>query len=94
MLYKLQQTKEVLGAKGEQAALRFAAKIGCLGAYRDRIQKGASALSHPGLYRDMGMDPDALVADGLAALGDLLREAASADDVGRCRTVTRREVGP
>lgn len=72
MLYKLQQTLEILNAKGEHAALRFAAKLGCLGTARDTIQKGASALGNPAFYREIGNDPDRLIQEGIAAMRELL----------------------
>lgn len=72
MLCKLQQTQEILKSKGVEAALRFAAKLGCLGKYRDAIQKGAAALTHPDFYRELGQDPKELVQRGIESLQTLL----------------------
>lgn len=49
-------------------ALKLAARFKNLGPQRDRIQRGAAAITRPEFYRDLGWDPDALVEDGVAAV--------------------------
>lgn len=49
-------------------ALKLAAKFPNLGKYKAAITRGADALKHPEFYRQLGKDPDALVAAGIAAL--------------------------
>jgi hypothetical protein len=49
-------------------ALRLAASWPRLGEHKRRIEQGWAAMSRPDFYRELGHDPDALVADGVAAL--------------------------
>lgn len=49
-------------------ALKLAASFARLGDHKVAIQRGWEALARPELYRQMGKDPDALVAAGIEAL--------------------------
>ena len=49
-------------------ALKMAAKWHDLGAHKAAIERGATALEHPEFYKQLGQDPDALVATGIDAL--------------------------
>lgn len=50
------------------AALRLAARFPRLGEHKDAITRGWAALQNPTFYKEIGKDPDALVAAGVAAL--------------------------
>lgn len=76
MKYVFQRLQEVLDRDGEVKALAHAAKITCLGTYRDAIQKGWAATQQPSFYRQLGQDPAALQREGIAAMRQLLLEAA------------------
>lgn len=49
-------------------ALRIAARFPQLGEHRADILRGHEAHSNPGFYRQLGHDPEALIAAGIAAL--------------------------
>ena len=51
-------------------AIKFAAKFPRLDKHRGAILTASSALLSPTLYEQMGRDPEALVAAGIAALKD------------------------
>ena len=65
---KASQLRQMIAAEDWTGALRMAAKFPQLGAQREAIQLGWSALSQPGFYRQIGKDPDALVRAGVQAL--------------------------
>jgi hypothetical protein len=65
---KIDTLKALMAADEWDKAIKFAAKFPRLGNERDAILSAAAALLSPGLYRGMGRDPDALVANGKAAL--------------------------
>ena len=68
IITKLQQIKNALAEGDEVGALRIAASFGRLGEYRDRIRRGWAAHTQPRNYAELGKDPAALVADGIAAI--------------------------
>jgi hypothetical protein len=72
MLVKVVEASEILERDGEAAAIRFAARLKCLGAYRDRIQKAHAAHTNPSFYLGLGSDPEQLFNDGVAALRELI----------------------
>lgn len=74
MLNKVIELRDILASEGELPALRFAARLRCLGVYQGRINKAYSAHRNPRLYKEMGDDPKALVADGVAAINELIAE--------------------
>ena len=51
-----------------RAALKLAASWPQLGTHRDAIQQGWAALRNPDFYRELGKDPEQLVAAGQAAI--------------------------
>lgn len=65
---KLSQIKAHLAAGEDVEALRIAAKFGRLGEHKERIGKAWASHQNPDTYRAMGQDPDALFADGIAAI--------------------------
>ena len=56
-------------AAGEwRAAISLASKFQDLGAHKARILRAQEALARPEFQRQIGRDPEALIADGIAAL--------------------------
>ena len=49
-------------------ALRLAARFQHLGVHKDAIQRGWAACSRPDFYRQLGKDPEQLIAMGVAAV--------------------------
>ena len=72
MKTKLDQLKDYMAAGNTRAALKLAASWGRRGlgggAHADAITQGWSALTSPQFYRDLGKDPAALAAAGVAAI--------------------------
>lgn len=75
--YQIDKAAEILALQGELQALKFAARLKCLGKYRDAIQRGYSAYCNPSSYLQMDQDPKALVSIGLKALRELLDSQGS-----------------
>lgn len=65
---KLSKLKAALAAGDETGALRIAAKFPQLGEHKEAITRAWNAVQSPDLYRQMGRDPVALVAAGIAAI--------------------------
>lgn len=65
---KPQQILDALAAGDDRTALRIAASFQHLGKQKTAIHRGWEALNRPDFYRQIGLDPDALVADGIAAV--------------------------
>lgn len=65
---KLARLKACLAAGDPIGALRIAAKFPALGEHKERITRGWAAHQSQELYREMGHDPAALVADAVAAI--------------------------
>lgn len=65
---KLSRIKAHLAAGEPIEALRIAAKFGRLGEHKERITRAWAAHQNPETYAAMGHDPEALVADGIAAI--------------------------
>jgi len=58
-------------ARGDwRMALRLAASFGQLGAHKAAIKRAHEAYTNGDFYRQIGKDPDALIAEGIAALKD------------------------
>lgn len=68
MTTQLERLRAYMAAGDWHRALRLAAGWARLGEHREVIQRGWAAMVNPQLYREMGQDPDALVAAGIAAL--------------------------
>jgi hypothetical protein len=66
--YQSDRALELVAAEHWVPALKLAAKSKVLGKHRDAIQKAWSAIQRPDVYRELGQDPDALIAAGIAAL--------------------------
>ena len=65
---KIDQLKTCAAAGDWPGALRIAARFPRLGADKARIERGWEAVARPAFMRQIGKDPDALLADGRAAL--------------------------
>lgn len=66
---KLARLRAAWEADDKLAALSIAAKFPSLGAQRDVILTAWGAHTNPEFYRQMGRDPDRLIAAGLDAMG-------------------------
>jgi len=62
------QLRELWEAGEYRKALKLAAGWPRLGGYADAIRAGWSAANNPRMYRELGKDPEALVAEGLRAI--------------------------
>jgi hypothetical protein len=76
---KIDLLRGYMSAGSWHAALHMAARFPRLGGHKVRITRAWDALANPRIYREMGRDVDALVADGIAALKERY---------GDCRNVT------
>ena len=65
---KLEKLKSCAAMGDWPSALRIAVRFPRLGADKVRIERGWEAIARPAFMRQIGKDPDALVADGIAAL--------------------------
>ena len=68
MTTALEKLRKHMGDGDWRRALKLAAGWRFLGEHRDAIQRGWAAMSNPNIYREMGQDPDCLVAAGIKAL--------------------------
>jgi len=68
LITKLEQLRQYMRAGDYHQALKLAAGWQRLGPARDDIQRAWAALNHPEFYREIGQDPDRLVAAGIAAM--------------------------
>lgn len=66
----LQKMKNLWAAGDYRAALKLTASWGQLGTHKERITRGWAAVNNADFYRAIGNDPEALVADGLAAVAE------------------------
>ena len=65
---KIDTLRRLIAAGDWRRALRLAAAFPRLGDHAVAIRRGWSAASNPDFYRQIGKNPDALVAAGIAAL--------------------------
>lgn len=70
----LEESARLLKTGVEYGALRIASKLKCLGGRRDAIQKAWASVQNPEFYRSIGQDPVRLLADGVRALEELIKE--------------------
>jgi len=70
---KLAALKTAFAAGDQMGALRIAAKFPRLGDEATAITRAWAAYSNPEFYRQIGQDPDALIAVGVDALRDKYR---------------------
>lgn len=68
MQSKLSTLTEHMAAGRYRKAISLAAGWHELGQHKAEITRARSALTSPAMYRDMGHDPAALVAQGIVAL--------------------------
>lgn len=78
---KLSKLKSLMADGKHREALRLAASWPRLGEHKEAIQKGRAADVHPEFYQQIGQDPDALVAAGIAAIRERYDIPAEADHV-------------
>jgi hypothetical protein len=67
---KLATLRAAFAAGDHASVLRIAARFPRLGEHRDVIARAWAALTNPRFYRELGQDPDACVAAGIAAVRD------------------------
>lgn len=60
--------RTALAVGDDREALRLAASFPHLGPQREAISRGWQAAQRPDFYRELGQDPDAHVAAGVAAV--------------------------
>ena len=65
---KIDLLRAAIAARDVRGALRIAARFPVLGEAREVVTRGWEALARPDFYRQIGRDPDALVAAGWAAV--------------------------
>lgn len=65
---KLSRLLEFMAAENWHEALRLAAKFPQLGEHKAAITRAWNAIQSPQFYREIGQDPDSLIAAGVAAL--------------------------
>ena len=65
---KIDVLRAAMVAGDWRCALKVAARFPRLGEHKVAIERGWAAIVNPGMYRQMGRDPDTMVADGIAAL--------------------------
>lgn len=65
---KLAKLTEAYRAGDHRESLRIAAKFPRLGEHKEPITRAWAAIQHPDFYREMGQDPEMLVAGGITAL--------------------------
>lgn len=65
---KIDLLRAAIAARDVRGALRIAARFHVLGDAREVVTRGWEALARPDFYRQIGRDPDALVAAGWAAV--------------------------
>jgi hypothetical protein len=62
------EVRDLVQAGRFRDAIRRAAKFQDLGEHRERILSAREAYERPDFQRQVGKDPDTLIADGIAAL--------------------------
>lgn len=65
---KPRQILDALAAGDVRTVLRVAASFQHLGKHKATITRGWAALQRPDFYRELGQNPDDLVAEGVAAV--------------------------
>ncbi len=65
---KLSKLKAAYAAGDYREALRIAARFPQLGAEKEAICRAWQAIQSPAFYREIGRDPELLIAQGVAAL--------------------------
>jgi hypothetical protein len=65
---KLNKLKRFMSTAHYHEALRLAASWPRLGDHKDAIERGRTAMVHPEFYRQIGQDPETLIAAGIDAI--------------------------
>lgn len=65
---KLSRVRALMAAGDTRGALTIVAKFPRLGEHKERITRAWAAATNPTFYTELGRDPAALVADGIAAI--------------------------
>jgi len=65
---KISKLRACATAGDWQGALQIAARFPSLGDNRAQIVRAHEAFIRPGFYRQIGKDPEALIAEGITAL--------------------------
>ena len=65
---KIETLRAYMAAGDWRAALRLAAAFPRLGEHKARIERGWEAAARPDFQRQLGRNPEVLMADGIAAL--------------------------
>jgi hypothetical protein len=68
MKTKLSTLREFMAAGDWRAALKLADSFGDLGIHKQQIERGWAAYTRPDFYREIGKNPEDLIADARAAL--------------------------
>lgn len=76
MVKKIDQIRDMIAREDWRGALRMASRFHRLGAHDEPIRLGWSAMTNAGFYRQIGKDPEALVAAGILALRERYSSAA------------------
>lgn len=79
---KIDELRAYMRAGNWRAALSLAAKFPRLGDHKVRIQRAWEAYARPDFQRQLGRDPAALIADGIAALHERYDASKPAPDRG------------
>lgn len=64
----IEKLRKLMAAGEHRQALKLAAGWPRLGEHKAEIERGWAALCNPDFYREIGKDPEALVAAAVAAL--------------------------
>jgi hypothetical protein len=65
---RAEEVRRLARAGDWRAALKIAAAFPYLGRHKVAIERGWQAYARPEFCREVGLDPDRLVAEGIAAL--------------------------
>ncbi len=65
---KLSRIRDAAQQGDWHGALRIASKFYELGEHKEAITRAWSAIQNPQFYRDIGKEPDTLIAEGVTAL--------------------------
>lgn len=68
MTTKISRVRDLMASGDEIGALRIVARFGRLGADAETIRRGWNAWTSPAFYRELGLDPTALVRAAIAAI--------------------------
>ena len=77
---KLEQLRALMADGDWHGALRMAARFQRLGQHKRAIERGWEALVRPAFYRELGRDPEAVVAAGVEALRERYGEPSPAHE--------------